>query len=493
LSRGTSAALSGFAAVAALVLLTVSCGGDRNEPGGPHHEAKPAMGPPPRDGAPADRPNFLVIDIDSLRSDRVRASRGGEPLAPTLAALADRGAHFPNLISQGAWTIPAIGALLTGMDPTLPRVGADGRSSLVGGRPQLPKILEMYGYQTAGFWGDSAPAGFGEVVDLFQVRGVATQGEPWVYRERITSWLAADAREPFFAFVHEMDVYDPRPALPSAELHRHVEARDDCTAPRRNPEQALHALIPTLGLPAAAEHLIAHYDGAVSYYDGVVAAILEQLSASGLAERTVVMVLSDHGNDLLEHGAMGHGTTYDSVIRVPLIVVDPRLEGGGRELDTRIQTVDIAPTILDRAGIPAAHGMTGVSLLPLLGFGEGSYEERPAFSLSSAAEGSIRDGRHKLMQGRYRRDDRPGEIPAGEPIGEPITQLFDLIDDPGETRDLLDEQPDVAARLGERLDSWLATRAAGAEARPKIEIEPELKEKLQEDGYWELVAPGGDH
>lgn len=478
------------------VLFVLGCGGgggDRDTRvgagaelrDGPKHPPHGPEGGPP----PADLPNFVIIDIDSLRSDRIRATRDGHPLAPTLAAVADKGAFFPSLISQGAWTMPAIGALLTGMDPTVTQVEAGGRSSVVSGRPQLPKILEMYGYQTAAFWGDTCPAGFAEVVDLFQVKQLAPTRGQWTYQTPVVDWLARDAREPYFLLVHEMDLYDPQPPVPEADLHRYVASRDDCTAPGRNPEQLLHELIPTMGLPAASEHLIAHYDGAVTYYDGVVAAILEQLRTSGQSERTVVMVMSDHGNDLLEHGMMGHGATFDSVIRVPLIVLDPTLPTEGLQIDRTVQTVDIAPTILDRAGLPIAHEMTGSSLLPLLGLREGEVEVRPAYSLSSANEASLRDGRYKLMQWRFRRDDRPGELPAGAPVGDPILHLYDLQEDPGEVRDVRAERGAVSAEMEARLTAWLAARTGGGKPREKLPVEDRLRETLQEDGYWELVSP----
>ncbi len=489
--------LLGIALVLLMAGLAPDCGGE--DQGAADRPPSPAAGPrgpdqpppPGPGGLPEGAPNFVLIDIDSLRSDRIHATRDGQPLAPRMAAMADEGAFFPNLISQGAWTMPAIAALLTGMDPGLTQVQPDGRSSVVGGRPQLPKILEMYGYQTAAFWGDTCPAGFAEVVDLFQVRKLAPRRGEWTYQTPVVDWIAKEAREPFFLLVHEMDLYDPQPKVPEEFLHRYTPHRDDCTAPDRNPEQFLHTLIPTLGLPAASEHLIAHYDGAVTYYDGVVGAVVDQLRAKGVLERTVVMVLSDHGNDLLEHGMMGHGSTFDSVIRVPLIVLDPSATSPGEELPQRIQTVDIAPTILARAGIPIAHEMSGASLLPLLGLEDGGYQERPAFSLSSGNEASLRGERYKLMQWRHRRDDRPGEMPAGQPVGDPILQLYDLQEDPAELHDIRADHADVAADLEAQLTAWLEARSGVGKPREKLPVEDQLRKTLKEDGYWELVAPEG--
>lgn len=462
-----------------LMLLLIACG----SPGSEKKAAQESEGASPY-------PNFIVIDIDSVRADRVRAVRDGAPVAPTLDRLSREGAYFTGLISQSGWTMPAISSLLTGAWPRLLQAKLGGLKPFVDEGPHLPQILSLYGYQTTAFWGSTAPGGFDAIKAMFQENHRADPPWDYTYGAEVNQWLSTEAKEPFFLFVHDMDIFNPTPLPPDDQLHIYGEAHPLCGVRNqpREPTQLFGSLMAKDGLESAAAHMIGHNDGTLHYYDATVASILANVTERGLDDNTVIILLSDHGNDLLDHHVLGHGPTFDTNLHVPLIIVDPTLTGPGQEHPQTIQTIDIAPTILARAGIPVAERMIGQSLLPLLGQAEGSYEERPVYSMTSQFNASLRKGRYKFMRWQYRRDDLP-EGPMKRPTPETSDVLFDLEADPGELTDIAAANPEIVAEYQGLLDAWLELQTHHRGKGLAQPVDPAFKEKLQRDGYWELLDP----
>jgi hypothetical protein len=238
---------------------------------------------------------------------------------------------------SAGWTHFAVGSFLTGRWHPLNASSEALPTGMPLGR-SFPAIMGSYGYNTVAFWGNTAPSqvdhlheGFGgNVID--NAAGV-THGA------KVLQWTGERPKEPFFAYVHEIDL--------------HINHPPGQDAPSR---------------------VRADYDKVLSEYDRVVGVYIEKLRAAPLARDLVVMVMSDHGEDLYEHGGYGHCLLYDTILHVPLVVVDPRTPGQ-RAPTARVQTVDLAPTILARAGIPLDQTMVGQPLTPLLG-GPGEFVER---------------------------------------------------------------------------------------------------------------------
>jgi arylsulfatase A-like enzyme len=226
-------------------------------------------------------------------------------------------------------------------------------------------------------------------------------------------------------------------------------------------------------------------EGALGHYDTALAGLFEALGARDLGSRTVVMVLSNHGNDLLAHGVLGHNVPFQTVLQVPLIVRDPAATARGATRPERVRTMDVAPTILARAGIPAAASMDGRSFLPLLGLSDEPWAPETAFSLTNRGAVAVLDGDLKLLRWSPFSDRAPRAGPA--PEGATATALFDLAADPGETADLAGRRPEEAAALGARLDAWLAEREAEARTGRREPVTPALQQALQERGYWGVV------
>ena len=183
------------------------------------------------------------------------------------------------------------------------------------------------------------------------------------------------------------------------------------------------------------------YDSSIAYWDEAVGAILEALRRNGLDRNTVVLVTSDHGEQLLEHGFFGHANSgYDVGLHVPLVVFDPAEDGIGRRVSRPVSLIDVLPTLLERAGMPVPEQVQGRSLWPFSRaagspvtdarpiYSEGTfYSNRPVGTLIQ----TIREGRWKLILDRLR-DSK---------------ELYDLSRDPGEIRNLLETEADAASRL----------------------------------------------
>ena len=454
--------------------------GTRHKPGGRVDAARPSA---------ADLPNFLLIDIDTMRADRVGHLRGGQSITPTLDALADRGATFSQAYSQSAWTMPAVFSLLTGRYPLLQEVRGDTLPWWGDEVRSVADIVSYYDYRTAIWWGATLLAG-----DPAFSRGFGDRSDPFgpdsdaasAYEVPLTSWIQQEPDRPFLVMLHNIDLHRPRPDVPEAWLHRYADGPVDC--PLHPLNKVLDRVSASAGPETGQRHAIDHYDGSVTYYDQLLAGYLEQLDQTGMRENTVIVVLSDHGEELFEHGGLEHGSHYDTVLRIPLIVVDPRLETPGRVVETPVQTVDLAPTILARAGIRRPHDMDGRSLLPLLGLEDGDYEARPIFSLTDRYHSSVRSSDLKVLT-RSDRDSKPqggGEIAAER---EFVFEAYDLASDPGEKHDLMAADPARVEDLVKQLEQWRETRFRDTARAPRRAFSEELQDNIREHGYWDKLEP----
>jgi arylsulfatase A-like enzyme len=429
-----------------------------------------------------------VIDIDSMNADWPWAEEHGRPVAPALRRLADEGVVFPHLQSQGAWTLPAVVSLLTGAWPPPSEVAAGTLPLLAPGEVLLPDVLEAYGYHTTALWGRTIPADFAALGAAFDTSLGLPAGETG-FDAQLDGWLEGPPAEPFFTFLHQVDLFRPEPAPPDAWLHRHQAAAAACARGTALPERLFWRLQEELGPAAALEHFRGHLLGTLAWYDASLERLLAGLTARGLDRRTVVVVLSNHGDDLLEHGVLGHNAPFQTVLEVPLILRDPASRSQGLRLEQRVRTVDVAPTLLARAGIPPAASMVGRSLLPLIADPTQPWPDEPAFSLTNQTGAALVEGDLKLLRWRPWSDRAPH---GPEVRGALATGLFDLAADPGERLDLSGRHPNQNAVLGARLDAWLAERAAQARGGAAEPVTPALERTLREGGYWEVVQPAGE-
>ncbi len=362
--------------------------------------------------APLPRPNVVLIVIDTLRADRL--SRYGNPrlTSPRLDRFAQAHAvTFRNAIAAAPWTLPAHVSLFTGQDPI--RHGMNWSDPAPSHFRLLAETLRAGGYETLAVTGGaylSPQFGLDQGFDVFRhwpgQFGSAQEIEINVDR---AIELIGRSSQPFFLFFHTYETHAPNPGyqdeVTALGLGADLVGRVS-TNPRKLTDRAPPFLVnsplaePGAASPAperTAELSSSLYDVAVAKADRHVGRLLEALQASGRFADTAIIVTSDHGEGLGDHGLAGHLYLYDWNLKVPLILSLPGGRGAGSWKEDQVRTVDIAPTVWELAGLPPPADRDGASLLPTVA-GAG----HPPFALSYAASTnhglSVREAnRHKVV------------------------------------------------------------------------------------------------
>ncbi len=428
------------------------------------------------------RPLDLVfVSIDTLRRDHTSAYGYARDTTPALAALAGRSALFDDAYAQETNTDPSHASMFTGL---YPHVHGSTHNGVVlrPGVTTLAEILRGAGFRTAGFVSGAAMAaritglerGFESYDDAFA--GVRRDGAETT--RRALDWLRArPAAERRFLFLHLYDPHGPyRPEGAYAALFP-----DDGHGPalERIPEYqrtfaADGQLVTALG------DYVRRYDAMVRYSDDR----LGELLAAVDPERSVVVVLSDHGETLgeryhpLDHG--GHVT--DEQTRIPLVIHVP--DAAPVRIAAPVETVDLLPTLLELLGVPPPAGLElpGRSLAPLLtGAAPRAPERELVFSSSRALSDRYADRGYALDSARRIHAARSSRwklvwYPGSE---RDYFELYDLAADPGETKDVVAAHPHARDALAAALRAWLGEPGAP----PAAELSPEVREKLRALGY----------
>jgi arylsulfatase A-like enzyme len=408
----------------------------------------------------ASRPrNLVLISIDTLRPDFLGAHGYPRPTSPTLDALAEAGVLFETAVSPSPWTLPAHGSLLTGLYPS--RHGLTGEVGLPAEVATLAEILAAAGFATAGIVNshnlsdrhglERGFAAFRYAVEL------PSPVEPSVVEAWAREWIRDAPREPFFLFLHFYDVHSDYASLPDYEeaLVRPYGGKVDGTT-----RQLVRNRLGQFPLaPADGQHLADLYAAGIRQMDDGIARLLPDLDEAGLLERSLLVITSDHGEEFLEHGGVLHGRTqYEEVQRVPLILSGPGVPAGRRVAEP-VSLIDVVPTVLTLLDVAVPAGLDGHDLAPLWSgsagaelrdrilFGEADHN-REAHDVTRSA----RRGRYKLVLNR-----RSGE-----------TQLFDLLQDPAESRNASPQHPEVATQLRADLEAFLEIEPLGQ----PIELDP---------------------
>jgi len=414
-----------------------------------------------------DRPNVVLISLDTLRPDRL-GCYGAEPShSPHLDGLAAQGLRFEAAYSTSSYTLPSHGSLLTGQYPAF-HGAVDVTDTLDPARsPLLADLFAQAGYVTAGFTGGgyvSSEYGFAQGFDRYShndpvwaidtLRGsMLLQTMSWErlplspellrrYDVRsVTDWLAMrPGSAPFFLF--------SQPWLQSHGLLGRP-GDDAFERPFNHKDRERFNKGEQVSLSAVQAQYLPYYDATIATADAFVGRVLAALDQAGLARDTMVVVTSDHGEEFGEHAFFGHGETlYDDNTRVPLIVRLPESHAGeaGQVLGDPVSLVDIAPWVLEVADIGWDDRM---SVQPPLGPDRFSP---PGRSLSFM----------ELDNHRYRTSAvRSGDLKLTVRLGQDGTdfeterlELYDLAADPGEVRDLSGERPQDVAQLRERLRAF---------------------------------------
>lgn len=404
-----------------------------------------AVGCGPRPpAAPPPRPNVLLVTIDTLRADRLGCYGRATAETPAIDGLAQGGLRFRHAYTPVPLTLPAHATMLTGLEPAAHGLLDNGMVADELGAPTLAERLSAAGYDTAAF---IAAHVLNRVFGLDRGFAVyddgppeADDGEGFFHgvadgRGRVDAalaWLRRPRPGAFFLWVHLFDAHAPHVA-PEGFGARFADV----------------------------------YDGEIAYVDTQVARLLRALDTMGVADRTLVVLTSDHGEALGEHGEQTHGILlHDATLHVPLVLRLPGRVPAGAVSDRVVGLADLAPTVLGLAGLPPNDRVHGVSLLaePKTERALWAASEYPARQFGWARLRALRAGGLKYVEA-------------------PRPELYDLARDPGELRNLAGERPDEAARWRVRLREVERTLAAQGTGRAPAEPDAETRERLAALGY----------
>jgi choline-sulfatase len=422
----------------------------------------------------AQHPNIVLITVDTTRADRMGFLGSTRGLTPNLDAIARDGTAFTHAYSHVPLTTASHATILTGTYPQYNHVNDFG-VPLAAGLPYLPDILHHEGYKTAAFVGSlildpiagTAP-GFDRGFDLydanFRIKTAKDNRYDTIERRagdvvaHALAWLSKRPANapPFFLWVHLYDPHDPYDP-PEPYKSRFADP----------------------------------YDGEIAYADAMVGRLFAALKTAGLYNGALVAMMADHGEAFGEHGERTHGIfLYDETIHVPLLIKFPSVASSHATQslkhmpasDTRVGLVDVAPTILQVAGIPVPKEMQGQSLATEMSVGI----ERVGLKVSAAESNGVvhhdiyseTDYPHRAFGWSSLRALRTANYLA---IEAPKREFYDQKIDPQELTNLAPQSPAVADTLMAAVEDF--RKQSSVDLAEAAKLDPDQAEKLRALGY----------
>ena len=442
------------------------------------------------------RPNVILVVIDALRRDHLGIYGYDKPTSPFMDSLAAKGVVFEQAFSHGSQTFNSTATLFTsryfpyllprpeGLEPIaeLPqrvalrheRVPILAEANLTiaealsaGGYTTLGVFTNPHHHSTSGFW-----QGFGEARYLKPRRGSLPYGRGGQVHRAFFDWF--DNRRPtgpYFAYLHFMDVHNPyRP--PKFLRRQFVDAKGR--------DLFVNGVPPAGRVPTAEDlrFMMGLYDAEIRFVDLVMENLMTDLGQRGGAGETIVIVTSDHGDEFLDHGGLGHGMSLEKeMLHIPLFFHG--LQSPSRREATLVRQIDLAPTILDLAGLSIPSDFGGRSLMPVIREAVEQNSEIPASFAWVANLRSLTTPEWHLTV----------NLDSGE------QRLYDNLVDPAGLQNLAAAHPAQIATLTRRIEHLEDQRRASVRraleiadrelARGGEAVDPEVREQLRALGYSE--------
>jgi arylsulfatase A-like enzyme len=434
------------------------------------------------DSGNVERPNVLLIVFDTLRADRTGIYGYPRETTPFLDQLATRGVVVEDVIAPYPTTLTSHWSLFSGLHPPRHGIYPDTKEKQ---RPEqtLAGIFQSAGYLTAAFTEGGyvhSMFGFGKGFDFYN-NGRDREINRFSGGAEVTfalaeQWLRENRDSRFFMFLHTYQVHAPFD--PPDGYLRMFEGDYSGRWEHSYPAEA--AFLVNQGkaslTPKEVDHIRSLYDAEIRYLDDTFARLWNRLKQMGALENTLVIITSDHGEDLGEHGWFHHGTTlYDPALRVPLLLVWPGQVPRGARLTCQRSLTDLMPTVLELVGLEASGRLDGVSFASEIRSGS-CPQSRPAYA--------------ELISPTYKSHD---DLPLAGVRDEGwkfIThtqtgahEIYDLSRDRNETRNLVSHEPERIERMRQKVEDYLAKRVEPLE--PQGEMSPEMKRQLRGLGYVE--------
>jgi len=427
--------------------------------------------------------NLLLLTVDTLRADHLSTYGYPLPTSPGIDRLADSGVVFENNFAQRAGTWPSLTSIFTASYPRTHGVRSNG-DMLAAGIETLTSRLRAAGFHTQAFITNML---FGQHPGFDQIVGFRDTDQSLRDEKAVTNairWLGDRDDEPFFLWLHLMGPHDP---YEPADRYREQFATG-YTGPLTGahaPLKSIHAQRLKLDR-AEIDHVRSLYDAEIAEVDDRIERVLDALDELDLRDDTLVAFTSDHGEELYGHYAywFHSWSIYDAALAVPLVIASPGFLPAGRRLEGVIESIDIAPTLLDTLGVPIPASFEGKSLLPLIR-GEGGEPSHTgeAFAELGPYIQSIRTDRwHYVYNPRNLSSPAARAKDTGrEGVFEIAREeLYDVREDPEQLRNVADLHPAVAAELRNEVLKW---RGPAANPYRAQDLSPEVREELESLGY----------
>jgi len=405
---------------------------------------------------------IILISLDTVRADHLGVYGYDRPTSPTIDHFAKSAVVFEDVVAQASSTLPSHASIFTSQIPRHHGASFTGKSALAEGLPTLAGRLRDAGYRTVAFTGG------GQMDRRFGLdRGFDEYHESQRnqnFRHTVglgLDWLRQHRQERVFLFLHTYQPHHPYTAV--RDLPRFEMGYEG-------------SLPPTISLDLLREinsgereiderdlqHIVNAYDADLRATDEGFRRLRRFLRRQRFFDEALVVLTSDHGEEFGEHGTVGwHGhTVYEELLRVPLIIKLPGNAHAGTRVRSSVRSLDIAPTILDYAGLPVPETFQGVSLRAHIS-GDAAAGDLPALSELDGVPDTVsyREGSWKLNEGR----------------------LFDLDADPLESRDVASAETVRAQELDRALEDWLDLRPPPSPEH--VELESSTLEQLRALGY----------
>jgi arylsulfatase A-like enzyme len=410
--------------------------------------------------------NVVLLLFDALRPDHMPCYGYKLDTTPFLCEMASQGFVFDRAISQSSWTKPSVGSLFTSVYPHSHK--ATGYLDVLSRQfTTLAEMLAENGYHTVGLQANpiimpehNFDQGFSEYLKFGAWDKAGKLVDAFINRVQI------DRKHKFFAYFHFMDPHLPYD--PPAEHRRVFDQGYDGKLGRIGYEQLWHARSGLLKLSDRdRRHFVAMYDAELHYLDSQVRRLYAHLARRGLVDNTIFVLLADHGEEFWDHGDLEHGhTMYNELLRVPLVIVHPRWQGGQVRVSQLVRLIDVMPTLAGLVQVPTPPLAMGVDLTEAMVTGR-------QLDLVAFSEANL----HGLAVEAIQKD-------ASKVIKAPIStlaRLYNLSSDPAEKNgtELMTRHHDLLRLLEEHR----ARRIQLAIKPEQKALDDETKEALRSLGY----------
>ena len=459
--------------------------------------------------------NVVIITPTNIGAKHMSLYDYERLTTPNLDKFAKDSIVFTDAYSPISWSLPAVASLFTSQYPFTH--GLMSRRVLDKNEVTLAEILKLYNYTTVAFTGGGdykSIYGIDQGFDIFDDndKSIIFTGSFNRSLEQATNWMENNSDKKFFMFVQGYDAHCPfdppfeyrsffensyNGKINDSLCVRNIGLKSDMNGGINNYSvdafyfvnmtisPAYSFLVPVNLSLTDINHLTSMYDSEIRYVDTMISNFLTEVSQSNISNKTILIIVGDHGDTFGEHGrlvrlGLARGIFYDDVINVPLIIKHPYISNG-RKIDSLVQTIDVAPSILDFLNIPIPYGFQGISLLPLINrskdsvhgyiFGGGIFgNEQSEIFPQITIHDYIRDKQWKLIYER----SLEGNIFTFE--------LYNIRNDPLEFKNLAKQKSKIASSLKNNLTDWEQSSVITKKLSNVFLNDEELKE-LRKAGY----------